>query len=256
MLRLFFIFILHVPSLLSAQSIDSQLDEAYALYAQGERAQTAQERALKFNEALTNYTLIESAYPDSAELQYNIANCYFQLNEYGWAGLYYWRALQNSPRSTRILHNLRVNNQNAGIAPIPGDTPLSYLLFFHFKLSLGERIQFTFLMVILSFLFWSFYLSSRFGVLRFFAQLMTVFTTLALLSLGFSQYLAPIEAVLVQPTPLHKDAGAHYAEVLEKPTLAGVKVRVLDVKEEGNWLKIETPEGIVGFVSSDRIRVI
>lgn len=245
-----------LPSFSEARPLQARLDEAYGLYVQAERAESNQERALKFNEALSAYAEVEAEYPRQGQLLFNIANCYFQLGEYGWASLYYWRALELYPRDKRILYNLRVNAEYAGLAPFGAVGPLDGLLFLHSKLSQGERVQVVFVLTLLGFVFWSSWVATRFGILRFFGNVLMVSIILGLLSLAYSQYLAPIEAVLVQAAPLHKDAGAHYAEVLSKPALAGTKVRVLEVREEGNWLKIETPEGIVGFVSSDRLRII
>lgn len=60
----------------------------------------------KYDTARTLYQEIENNEIHSAELFYNIANCYFKENENAAAILYYERALRLSPADEDVMHNL------------------------------------------------------------------------------------------------------------------------------------------------------
>ncbi len=77
-----------------------------------------------------------------------------------------------------------------------------------------------------------------------------------LLNLICSFYLTPIEGILIAPTGLYRDANWQQPQLLSMPLLEGIKVNVLDIKDEGKWLKIETPTGVVGYIPSSSIRII
>lgn len=256
-LRYCFLFLsLLLPLSANGQDLDDRLDDAYRIYVAGERAQSNQERSQRFNEALSLYSVLANEYPNVGELQFNTANAYYQLGEYGWAILHYYRALSDLPREERVLNNLNIAAQKAGVPGKAGTTPTEYLLYPHYRMSIGERIETTFLLSLLAFLCWSAYIWGGSGVLRGLATLLTTLAAGILLSLAISQYAAPIEAIVVRSATLHTDAGKHYAEVMERPVLAGSKVIVLEVNEDGRWLKIATPQGIVGFAENDRLRII
>ena len=52
------------------------------------------------------------------------------------------------------------------------------------------------------------------------------------------------------------DGGTQYAQVLQKPMLAGSKVKIIDVVQEGAWYKVELPGGLTGFVQVEQLRII
>src|SRR5690348_2052936 len=82
-------------------------DRAFLKYREGEGASNAQERKMAFNDALTLYLQMEGDNP-SAKLCYDIANTYYQLSEYGYAILYYNKALVENPRFSEARNNLQI----------------------------------------------------------------------------------------------------------------------------------------------------
>ena len=58
------------------------------------------------NEAIVRYDSILASNQHSAELYFNLANCYYKLNEIGPSIFYYEKALQLSPNDSDILNNL------------------------------------------------------------------------------------------------------------------------------------------------------
>ena len=59
-----------------------------------------------YKKAIEGYTSILEANQHSAELYFNLANCYYKLNEIGPSIFYYEKALQLSPDDPDILNNL------------------------------------------------------------------------------------------------------------------------------------------------------
>ena len=77
-----------------------------------------------------------------------------------------------------------------------------------------------------------------------------------LLSLCYTRYLAPIQAVIIRGSTLSRDAGEQYAKVSNQPISSGSTVMVLDVVHDGQWLKILSPSGELGYVPYTVIRII
>lgn len=61
-----------------------------------------------YNGALNSFKSLESEGYNSKELNYNIGNCYFKLKEYGYAVLYFERALKFDPSDKDIISNLEL----------------------------------------------------------------------------------------------------------------------------------------------------
>ena len=59
-----------------------------------------------YKEAINQYDSILESNQHSAELYFNLANCYYKLNEIGPSIFYYEKALQLAPDDTDILNNL------------------------------------------------------------------------------------------------------------------------------------------------------
>jgi len=59
-----------------------------------------------YKEAIGRYDSILASNLHSAELYFNLANCYYKLNEIGPSIFYYEKALQLSPNDADILNNL------------------------------------------------------------------------------------------------------------------------------------------------------
>ena len=59
-----------------------------------------------YKEAIDRYDSILEADQHSAELYFNLANCYYKLNEIGPSIFYYEKALKLAPNDSDILNNL------------------------------------------------------------------------------------------------------------------------------------------------------
>ncbi|NGX41910.1 MAG: hypothetical protein K940chlam7_00184 [Chlamydiae bacterium] len=238
---------------------EEQIKQSYTEYLTGEKASTLGERQDAFNRALALYTGFERDYSpknSTGKLYYNIANSYYQVGEHSWAALYYYRAQKLMPRSDKVVHSLEMSLKKLGIVPKEEEIMFRKTFPFHYLLSLPERLQLFSGLTFFAIVVGSFYIWKRKRWLKKIAILATILASVMLLSLGYSHYLAAVEGVLVKSTALYRDAGLQYAKVTKEPILSGNKVEILDVLDEGKWLKIETPEGDLGYVPQEAIRII
>lgn len=235
-----------------------KLQEANAYYQMGEKSKTVGEREQFFNNALKLYSDVEKDFNPAmgnGVLYYNIGNTYFQLGQYPWAVYYYYRAKALMPRSEEVQRNLSITLDKLKLEPV---RPTIYQKIFAFNsfLSLPEKLEIFFFSGILALVLYSLYIWIPKKGIKFLFILSGLICLLALLSLGYSRYLQPVEGVFVHAVSLYRDAGEQYAKVTPKPFPSGLKVEVLNQRENGKWLKIITPDGTVGYVPAEAIRLI
>jgi len=97
---------------------------------------------------------------------------------------------------------------------------------------------------------------------RIFPGIQTILTLLGILfivllsSSIYSRFFSSIQAIVTQPTYLYRDAGLQYAKVIEQPLTGGIKVEVLGFYENGEWIKIMTPQKELGYIKGQDVRLI
>ncbi len=249
MLRKFALLFLLIPLLIQAD------DQAFLKYRQGEQASNTDERKRAFNEALTYYLQMQTDNP-SATLLYNIANTYYQLNEYGYAILYYNKALKEAPRFSEARTNLNIALQKANIQDGEPNILQSYLLFFHYKMSHNEKEITVLFLFFIAFTLLSVYLWVPQLVFKKVALILLWVSLVFVASIVWVDYFTPPQAIVVKPVALRRDAGDQYAALVGTPALSGTRVSVIEVLQNGNWLKVRTASGDVGYVSKEYVRII
>lgn len=234
------------------------LKEAQANYAAGEKAPTITQRKEAFNQALTLYTKIEgnTSSNNNGKVYFDIANTYFQLEEYPMAILYYYRALALRPGDEKVRQNLTITLNKLGLAGPSKPSIFDQLFFFHTQYSLPERLQLFFIFGLALLGCASAYIWQPQRWLKHAMLVLGTLCTLFLLSACYTRYFSSIEGVMIHTTSLYRDAGEQYSKVSEKPVLPGAKVKVLEVLQNGAWLKILTPTDEVGYIPANVIRVI
>lgn len=238
-----------------SDALTDHLGRAYESYHVGETAQTIEGKEQAFNRALRLYTQLEGE-PGNGKLYYNIGNTYFQLEQYGWAILYYLRAQKLLPRDDRVNFHLTLARAEQGIKLEPPQVWKTRLLFWHYKLSQSERIQVFIAFGVLVFLVISWALWNPIPFLKKLAGVFTAAWLLVLASLLYFQYWAPVEAVIVTPFGLYHGPSEDYALVSDEPFIPGTEIRVQKIADDGTWLKVTAPDGKVGYVPADIIRII
>lgn len=255
----FFLFFVIVYLNFYFKAAGSQIELADQNYLQGERATTVAERKASFNKALDIYLKIDEKYDPqygNGKLYYNIANTYFQLQEYPLAVLYYYKALRLSPDTSKIEHNLDVALAKLDLKPPREKSTLQNLFFFYFHYSLPTRLQIFFFLALFAFI--AFSLNLWRPSIRFKAAGIgfSILASVMLLGFAFGYLFENSQGVVVKSTFLHKGAGEYFSKVVEEPLRAGNKVVIFHSEDEGRWLKVEDSEGNMGYIPYDNLRVI
>jgi len=238
---------------------DARLDDAYMSYLEGESAQMLDVRKKAFNKALDIYLKLDKEYQPrygNGKLYYNIGNTFFQLEQYPWSVLYYEKTHYLQPRDEKVLRNLMRVQDKLQLTRVASRGVFDKVFFFHTYLSLPERLQLFCLFSLAAILFSSAFIWKRSRWSKNGLVISVSMLVVMLMSLGYSRYLAPVEGVLVKTIDLRRDAGEQYAKVGKQPIQGGTKVEVLSSAPDGAWLKVLTPNGELGYVSQEAIRMI
>ena len=215
---------------------------------------------MAFNSALTSFLQLErSLHPEegNGRLYYNIANAYYQLEDYPMAVYYYNRALKLNPTNSNARYNLSLTLEKLNLKPSSWENSIfQEIFFFHYDFSLSERLSLFFFFALAAFLFISLLIWRGWRWLQFVVLALGMAALLLFCSLIYTRYFAPIEGILVHAAILYRDAGEQYAKAVDKPLAPGQKVEILDQRRNGQWVKILTPDGSLGYVKQDSIRVI
>ena len=237
-------------------SAESFFDAGYVKYKEGEKTTSNMERKKAFNEALSLYLHQVSAQP-SGYLLYNIGNCYFQLQEYGLARLYYERAKTELPRFRQIPTNIHTTIVKAGIELQVSEKSHFWKTFFLVSYFSYFEKELIFLAACLfAFAFASLYLWLEISAFRHLRNISLAIGVLVGCVLLYCTYLTPLEAIVLQPVSLSQGPGSRYAAVMENPLLPAEKVQVIEIIENGSWLFVETGGKEKGYISGINARVI
>lgn len=178
-------------------------------------------------------------------LFYNIGNIYFYLSQYPLAITYYYRAAQTMPNDPLLVQNLNKALEKIHEGQVYTPPSITYVEILEI---LGSLVGLAFLLF--SLWIWMknkfiFFTGIGVGIVGF------VFLCIAI----FWKISAPIDAIVISPTLLHKGASEEFPIISENPLFPGTKVHVLDVVHQGKWLKI-SHQGEIGYLSYETIRVI
>lgn len=236
-------------------SVFTQAQDLSSLFKQGNEAYKAGE----FKKALELYSSIEEAGETSAELNYNMGNCYFRLNKVGHAILNYEKALKQDP----ALEEAQINLSRAETLtvdkieqlPLPGIIRVykGFLNLLNTEgwalVSLGFVLAFFVVVLLINF--------SKNSILRKSLFLVnSINLLLVLLTLIFaysSRHYHKDELVLVKDN----------AYIKSEPTKSGQDLFILhegtkvQLKQENNaWIQIKLSDGLIGWVEKGAFKKI
>ena len=176
---------------------------------------------------------------------FNIANAYFELEQYPWAVLYYARALKNNPQN-----ELAQNYLNLALSQLPGPKTSP------FTETPGHMFLWFLIILILSLLTWSlaYWLQNKRLTVAFYIMALTALSFLSYATVV--QYFTPIPAIVVESSALYRGMGDSYGYVGTHPIFAGSAIDVIDIHEAGRWLKVKTKEGTIGYLPLKSLRII
>lgn len=238
---------------------DAMLKEAYESYVAGEKASTVEERQRLFNRSLEIYSALEDRYHPAmgnGKLYYNMGNNFYQLEAYPWAVLDLYRAKALRPRDEKVQASLNNTLKKLNQPSEPEGDVIRKTFFSPFVLSIPEKIQWFCALVAAGFAAFSLYVWTRKPVWKGFGIFFACLVAILMANLSYAYYLAPIEGVVIRSSLLYRDAGKQYAPVSEDPVPSGQKIEILAATNDGQWLKIQTSDEVVGFIPGENLRLI
>lgn len=207
------------------------------------------EREAGFNKALSVYKDLENTIESNnakGKLYFNIGNSYFLLEMYSWAIFYYYKSLNFLPNDTTIHHSLETALNILG-SKLNGEN--------YFGLKDANKFNFIFLIISLA-LFVSISMVIWFNPhwLRGLAISCLTLWVASGIYLTYLNLFTPPFAVLIEGSFLSHEPNDNTSnKVLLYP---GNKVKVLDYKQTSDWAQIVDEEGNLGFVPSEKIKII
>lgn len=248
---LIILFILVSISVSLAQSgIEHYFEQGNESYREGQ-----------FQQAIEQYQKIIDAGFESGKLYYNLGNCYYKLEEIGYAILYYEKAKKILPNDSEVSLNLEL----ARLKVIDRvEMPSRFFLFewwdkIKYFYSIPQLTRLTTILYIFSaviFVFFLFLKKNR--IHKVFFSIFLIF----LISTLFSGY--------VLFSNIYKENANQYAILLSQSVNVlsapeenstdvfilheGVKIKLED--EIGDWTKIVLPDGKSGWIRKDHIEII
>jgi len=213
----------------------------------------------EYEQALIDYKEIQDLGLYSSDLYYNMANCYYKLQQNAEAVLYYEKALKINPTDEDALFNLKLVQLQLvdKLAEVPQAfyqkwaEGLKNMLTIDQWAKLGLVFLFIFCVLFITFLFTkTYHLKKR----SFGSSIYALFVALFTLSMAYySHKTAKIEAVLMQTNAYIKSAPSTQSEdlfILHE----GTKVQLLEVFND--WTKIRLSDGMIGWLESQAVEEI
>ena len=215
-----------------------------------------------YKEAIDRYNSILASDQHSAELYFNLANCYYKLNEIGPSIFYYEKALQLAPNDFDILNNLGYAQKMTvdAIQEIPKSGASKWLNKTINSLSVdGWAIRCVILVFIFVGLFLGYYFSySETKKRLFFVSSCGVLVAL-FISLGLLFQKNTLDSNTHPAIIFVKEAGVKTEPNLKSETSftlhEGTKVLIIDNYNE-DWLKIKLLNGETGWVSRSELKAL
>lgn len=215
----------------------------------------------KYQEAIQRYQKILSQGYESAELYYNIGNCYFRLSKIGPAILYYEKARRLDPHDPDIAYNLELANLKV-VDRL--EIPPRFFLFewwdgvklFYSIPQLSYLILILFSLVVLFLIIWLFSKRNRWRRISLSGAivvgiLLVFWVYIFLIRIHEKQHL--IEGVVLAPTVAVRSAPDENSTdvfVLHE----GSKTRLEEQRDK--WVKISLPDGKTGWIRSETLGII
>lgn len=218
-------------------------------------------KSAKFEEAAKVYESIEKQGLQSADLYYNIGNCYYKLSKVAPSIYYYEKALKLNPGHSDALSNLTFAKRMT--IDIVEELPKTFLQ--RFSINIIQKFSFdtwAIFAVIASFLTAIFFLvyyfstTSKLKLVLFNASILAFFIVLVCGFFAIKNYetikntrVAVIFSAAVDVKNAPTIDGEEVFELHE-----GTKVYILD--ELDNWVKIKLADGKEGWMLTNKLREI
>tara|TARA_B100000424_G_C22836060_1_gene446362 strand:+ start:34 stop:768 length:735 start_codon:yes stop_codon:yes gene_type:complete len=200
-----------------------------------------------FSSALEKYQHYLEENPDSFNILYNIGNCYFKLQQYGKAIVYYKRALQLNPKDTDALKNLELTRQFLTVSIDDSD---------HFSIDFFQRLDvlslnqlYVLFMILFVLLNTVVYFRLKGKKSEFLSNIMYSLLVLVTIS-GFVFYVKYMQLTQSEGVVVTKKVAVHSGPSLSLPELFFVHEghEFIIKKELQDWVEIELKNGFQGWI--------
>jgi tetratricopeptide (TPR) repeat protein len=215
----------------------------------------------QYQQAIDAYSSVLSAKRQSAELYYNIGNCYYKLNKVAPAIYNYEKALVLSPNNQEVLNNLKFAQKRTvdeiKVIPKVGFEKLlrDFTAIYDYNRWAWFAIGFSALFL-LGFVGYYFSAASILKRVFFVSMfLMLIFVVISVSAALFEKNYAVNErpaVVFADRTEVKSEAQNKGSKVIDLHE--GTKVFVKKV--EGRWKKIQLTDGTIGWIDSEAIREV
>ena len=215
----------------------------------------------KYQEAITTYESLLQQKQHSAEVYFNMANCYYKLNQVAPAVYHYEKALLLDPENESIKNNLKFA-QKLQIDDIKRVPKVGF-----YKLIQGVTGSYHYdtwgwIAVVLSALFLVLFIGYYFSPITRSKRLFFMGMVVVLLFLGLSIGSAVFEKKVYQkeqPAIVYSEVVSVKSEPKENAPDAfilheGTKVNILE--KLGHWAKIQLTDGTEGWLEVKAVRLI
>jgi tetratricopeptide (TPR) repeat protein len=215
----------------------------------------------KYNDAITLYNKVLTSGMESADLYYNLGNCYYRLNNFPLAILNYERAKKLDPVDADIDMNLKIANTKIidKIETVPQLFFIKWWIMLSNLFSYDDWAIICIIAIVIFFISLFIYLASHTYSLKkftFWLSISMILVTFFSVHFALKQYNninASNHAIIFTPTVTVKSSPDEKAA--DKFVIhEGTKVEILD--ELNNWVKIKIANGSNGWVDRQSFEVI
>jgi hypothetical protein len=238
---LFLILLIGLFALIQHQAQD-KYGKALELYRKGDIAEDTFVKDRLLNESLEELLAIHE---ESSSKNALIGEILARLRQHPLSVYYYLAALEEDPENGEIQRQLKRVIQDGKLPTVIPPFPVLR----------NAKVVFSFLFLAwVMFLSWALWKDRR-GLQKggfYFAIPLGLFGVY----LAARIFFAPIYGVMIHSQGLYQGAGIKEPLLGPIPLPPGVVVIVLGENHEGEWLKIRTGEGVMGYVPEDAIRVL
>lgn len=250
-MKLFLVFLLFSFNIILANDKPEEL-----FYKAGEHFSQGE-----FRQAATVYEQLLSDGYNSKSLYFNLGNCYFRLGNFGYAVLYYEKALKIDPNDKEVIHNLKLTNAQLAdkIQAVPE--------FFVYKIwnntaeltsSYSWYWLFILFLTIMLIAIVMFKYSKMISVKKILFPVIPALATLTILSLSLSFYKSGLENATNQAVITANSVRVMNAANQDATPLftihEGVKVSILNY--DAGSVQVLLPDGRSGWVAEKSITII
>ena len=246
---LLILLLLSISNIFGSNNVDSLFSYSNDLYS-----------ANKFEEAVDSYLSILDQNISNGIIYYNVGNCYYKLNNLGYARLYYEKAKLYNPTDRDVLHNIKLVKAQLidDIQSVPDFFLIKIINAINIKFSPSQWGYITilvlyFILFLCLVLFFSKSVESRIASLRVLFFSVPIFIVILFFLIYSNMDKKYNDAVLVLPNTYVKTAPSIDADdyfIIHE----GVKFELIDKIDD--WSRILLSDGKDGWVKNSYFEVV